>query len=226
MRNRKKNNKILIVVCFLAVVLGISLGFAANSRNLEITDIEANVNPDEVDLDVIFDNDQVASNELAVVKGVGTGADPTEVGAKITNPAVDGVAPVISGFSSRFNAKGQVVEYKFYVYNQSPYKAYLESAQFTVATGEHKTCTAVSADTTNATLVSNACKDISLSLLVDGNAILSTESASFASHSIDVNSWKEITVRIAYDGVNYPLPDGNMKVTFDGIRLLYTTIEQ
>ena len=227
MRGKKKNkNKALIAICFIVTMLGITLGFAANSRNLDITNIGANVNPEAVDLDVIFDNDQVASNNIATVKGVGTGADPTEPGATITNPSVAGVAPVISGFTSKFTEKGQNVEYKFYVYNQSPYKAFLEKAQFTIETGEHKTCTAISAGTANETNIANACKDITLSLIVDGNTILSTGSSTFTTHSIDVNTWKEITVKIAYDGNDYPLPDGDMKVSFDAIRLFYTTIEQ
>ena len=227
MRGKKKNkNKVLIAICFIATMLGITLGFAANSRNLDITNIGANVNPEAVDLDVIFDNDQVVSNNIATVKGVGTGADPTETGATITNPSVAGVAPGISGFTSKFTEKGQNVEYKFYVYNQSPYKAFLEKAQFTIETGEHKTCTAISVGTVNETNIANACKDITLSLIVDGNTILSTGSSTFATHSIDVNTWKEITVKIAYDGNDYPLPDGDMKVSFDAIRLIYTTIEQ
>lgn len=228
MRGKKSKNKksLVVVLCAMVVVLGLTIGFAAYSRNLDISNIGANVNPDDVDLDVIFDNDQTEANNLSVVKGVGTGADSSEAGAVITNPAVSGVAPVISGFTSKFTEKGQVVEYKFYVHNQSPYTAFLQGAQFTNEAGTHKSCSAVSSGASNATTIENACKDISLSLVVDGNTILSTADAEFESHSIDVNSFKEITVRIAYDGVDYPLPDGDMRVTFDGIRLLYTTIEQ
>ena len=194
--------------------------------NLDITNIGANVNPEDADLNVIFDDDQILNNEISPVKGTGTGSDYLESGAIITNPITNGIAPVISGFTSKFSEKGQVVEYKFYVYNKSEYIAYLESAQFTVSTGEHKTCEAVSASTTNPTYITNACKDITLSLIVDGKTILSTGTSSYESHSINTNEWKEITVKIAYDGTGYPLPDGDMKVTFDGIRLLYTTIEQ
>lgn len=226
MRGKKNKKNMVVVFCSMALVLAFTLGFAAYSRNLDISNIGANVNPDDVDLDVIFDNDNVAANSLDVVKGVGTGADVTESGAVITNPAVSGVAPVISGFTSKFIEKGQVVEYKFYVHNQSAYTAFLESAQFTVSTGSHKVCTAVSEGTSNSTTINNACEDISLALVVDGKTILSTGNAVFESHSIDSNTWKEIIVRIAYDGTTYPLPDGDMKVSFDGIRLLYTTIEQ
>ena len=227
MRGKKKNNnKMIAMICLVVVVFALTLGFAANSRNLDITNIGGTVNPGERELDVIFDNDQVANNDLNVVKGEGSAADELESGAVITNPTVPGVAPVISGFRSNFSEKGQSVEYKFYVHNKSEYTAYLESAQFTVSTGEHKSCVAVSPGTANPTHISNACKDITLSLLVDGSAILSTDGASFKSHSINVNEWKEITVKIAYDGTTYPLPDGDMKVEFDGIRLLYTTIEQ
>ena len=227
MRGKKRNNnKTIVIICFIVAVFALSLGFAANSRNLDITNIGANVNPEERDLDVIFDNDQVLNNELAPVKGTGTGADTSEAGAVITNPITQGVAPVISGFTSKFSEKGQSVEYKFYVYNRSEYIAYLESAQFTISTGEHKSCEAVSPGNTNSTYITNACKDITLSLIVDGDTILSTETSTFESHSINVNTWKEITVKIAYDGTTYPLPDGDMKVTFDGIRMLYTTIEQ
>lgn len=227
MRGKKKNNnKTIAIICLVVVVFALTLGFAANSRNLDISNIGGTVNPGERELDVIFDNDQVLNNDLNVVKGEGSAADATETGAVITNPTTTGVAPVISGFTSKFSEKGQSVEYKFYVYNKSEYTAYLEGANFTVSTGDHKVCSAVSPSTTNSTHVANACKDISLSLIVDGKTILSTGSATYESHSINVNEWKEITIKIAYDGTNYPLPDGDMKVTFDGIRLIYTTIEQ
>lgn len=227
MRGKKSSNKSLFVVlCSMVIVLTLTIGFAAYSRNVEISNIGANVNPNEVDLEVIFDNDQDASNELSVVKGVGEGADPIETGAIITNPTVSGVAPVISGFTSKFTEKGQSVEYTFYVHNDSSYTAFLESAEFTVATGTHKTCVAVSTGTTNSTTIQNACEDITLSVIVDDKTILSTGASAFLSHSIPVNGFKEIKVRIAYDGATYPLPDGDMRVTFDGIRLLYTTIEQ
>lgn len=227
MRGKKKNNnKMIAMICLVVAVFALTLGFAANSRNLDITNIGGTVNPGERELDIIFDNDQVLNNELGVVKGDGSAADDLESGAVITNPTVPGVAPVISGFTSKFSEKGQSVEYKFYVHNKSEYTAYLESAQFTVSTGDHKSCVAVSPNTTNQSHITNACKDITLSLIVDGSTILSTNGSTFKSHSINVNEWKEVTIKIAYDGTNYPLPDGDMKVEFDGIRLLYTTIEQ
>lgn len=225
-KKTKKNNKNLAVVCFLAIMFALTLGFAANSKNLDILNIGANVNPEAIDLDVIFDNDQTSGNALGVVKGTGTGADTSETGATITNPTTSNTAPTISGFNAKLTEKGQTVEYKFYVYNKSPYTAYLENVQFTSSTEGHKNCVALSPSATNPTLVSNACKDITFSLSVDGKTILSTGAATFESHSINVNSWKEVTIKIAYDGTQYPLPDGDMKVTFDGIRLIYTTLEQ
>ena len=120
MKGRKNNQKKkLILVSLLLIIVTLSLGFAANSRYLEINGIEGNVNPESQDLDVIFDNDQVSTNDLSVVKGIGTGADSSETGAKIVNPTTQGVAPTITGFTSNFTEKGQTVEYKFYVYKMS-----------------------------------------------------------------------------------------------------------
>jgi hypothetical protein len=88
-----------------------------------------------------------------------------------------------------------------------------------------KSCSAIEGGT-NATLVQNACNDITLSLKVGNNTILSTNTAEFTTHTIAAGAWQQVVVEIAYDGTGYPLPDGDMKVTFDGIKLNYTTIAQ
>lgn len=222
---KERSTKVIAVIALIAAVFGLSIGFAAYSRTLDITNLEATVTPSESELDVFFDNDQVKDNELAVVKGEGTGAVSTETGATITNPALNsGTQPTITGFTANFTAKGQSVLYTFYVYNNSPYNAYLESVSFTGAT-PHKTCEATAAGT-NATLVQNACNDITLSLKVGSDTILSTNTAEFKTHTIAAGAWQPVVVEIAYDGTTYPLPDGDMKVTFDGIKLNYTTIAQ
>ena len=222
---KQRSTKVIAVVALIAAVFGLSIGFAAYSRTLNITNIDATVTPGESELDVFFDNDQTKDNALEVVKGTGTGALSTEEGATITNPALNsGTQPTISGFTANFTAKGQSVVYTFYVYNNSPYNAYLNAVSFTGAE-PHKSCEATAAGT-NATLVQNACNDITLSLKVGTDTILSTNSAAFKSHTIAAGAWQPVVVEIAYDGTTYPLPDGDMKVTFDGIQLSYTTIAQ
>lgn len=223
---KERSTKIIAIIALVIAVIGLSIGFAAYTRNLEITDLEGSVNPGAMDLDVFFDNDQEKDNDLAVVKGVGTASVADETGATITNSDLNsGSNPTISGFRAKFTQKGQSVKYTFYVYNNSPYNAYLESVNFT-GNAPHKTCVAIDTENTNDVNVQNACEDITLSLSVGNDTILSTGDASFKSHTIAAGTWQEVVVEIAYDGTAHPVPDGDMKVTFDGIRLGYTTIEQ
>lgn len=222
---KERSSKILAIIALIVAVVGLTIGFAAYTRSLDITNLQGTVNPGESELDVIFDNDQEKGNDLAVVKGVGEAALASETGATITNPELNsGSNPTISGFQAQFKEKGQKVEYTFYVYNNSPYSAYLDEVKFT-GNEPHKTCTAIGTGV-NATLVANACNDINVSLKVDDATILSTNGGTFASHTIAAGAFKKVVVELAYDGENYPLPDGDMRVIFDGIQLHYTTIAQ
>ena len=48
---------------FIAI-FGFSIGFAAYSRNLEISDIEGTVQPGDAELDIIIDDDQKVVGEF------------------------------------------------------------------------------------------------------------------------------------------------------------------
>jgi hypothetical protein len=221
---KQRSTKMIAIIALIAILFGLSIGFAAYSRNLDITNLGATVTPGVSELDVFFDNDQVKDNQLAVVKGVGAGAVTDEIGATITNPVINsGNLPIITGFTANFTAKKQAVVYTFYVYNNSPYSVYLNELSFIDAT--EKTCEAINKNTTNATLVKNACNDISLSLKIEGITVLSTADSSPVSHTLPPGNWKKIEIEIAYKGNQYPLPDGPMKVTFSGIRIGYSTIK-
>jgi len=223
---KERSTKIIAVIALVVAVVGLSIGFAAYTRSLNITDIQGTVTPGDMDLDVLFDNDQNNENTVSVVKGIGSAAVADETGATITNSVLDsGSNPTISGFRANFSKKGESVTYTFYVYNNSPYNAYLESVTFTGAT-PHKTCEALDETDENDEVVANACKDITLSLKVGTDTILSTGEATYKSHTIGAGQWQQVTVEIVYNGAEYPLPAGDMKVTFDGIRLGYTTIAQ
>lgn len=223
---KERSTKVVAVLALIIAVIGLTVGYAAYTRSLDITDLQGTVNPGDSELDVFFDNDTTKDNALAVVRGEGTAVLPTETGAEITNPVLNsGGNPTITGFRAKFTAKNQTVTYKFYVYNNSPYNAYLTGASFT-GTAPHKTCAALDGVTANADVIANACQDITLSLKVGDETILSTGNASFASHTIQAGEWKEVFVTMAYDGTQYPLPDGDMSVAFDGIQLSYSTIAQ
>jgi len=223
---KERGTKVVAIVALVVAVLGLTIGFAAYARNLKITDVLGSVTPDEMDLDVYFDNDQIKDNELLAVKGVGTATLVDEVGAVITNPQLgSGTTPTISGFRANFSNIGQSVKYTFYVYNNSSYNAYLESVSFT-GDAPHKNCVLLDTANTNSELAQSACDAITLSLKVGEDTILSTKDTSFKSHTIEASKWKEVVVEIAYDDSKSPMPDGDMKVTFDGIKLGYTTIAQ
>ena len=223
---KERGTKLIATFALVLAIIGLSVGFAAYSRNLDINTLEGTITTADTELDVFFDNNQTKGDELGNVKGTGTAAVTDEVGAAIANGTLNATPssnPTISGFVAEFSEKGQEVEYTFYVYNNSPHKAYLESAAF-LNGGSPKTCTAI--DEVDETNKENACDEINLHLEIDGKKIVSTDSASFETHVIEPGAWKEVVVRIAYDGTEHALPDGDVKVTFDGIRLSYTTIEQ
>ena len=80
---KERTSKIIAVVALVIGVVALSIGFAAYSRDMNITDLDGEINPGEMELDVLFDNDTTADNDLANVFGQGVAAVEGEDGAEL-----------------------------------------------------------------------------------------------------------------------------------------------
>ena len=219
---KERNSKTIAIIALFIGVIGLSVGFAAFTRNLDIKS-EASINPGNLALNVEFtaDNDDNDENDTNTVTATVTGA---------TAGDASNANPTISGLKANFTAKGQSVTYTFYVHNASDYVAYLKKAEFKNVTGKSSNivCTAgvsTTENTVNAPEGSTAaCDDISLTLSIAGEEAFSTTKESFSSPSIEKNEYQQVIVTISYDG-NNPLPDGDFSVEFGDIVLSYSSLQ-
>lgn len=216
---KERSSKIIAIVALIVGIVGLTVGFAAFTRDLNITFSESNVKVSG-DLDVKILASNTTTDTTKTVVGELDGAT-SALDATISD---DGLT--ISGLGATFDGKGQSVEYDFYIYNNSEYDAYLKKVEFLNYTGEqkNKVCTAVNG--TTQTLVDASCNDISLTIEVGGEEVINTQDSNFSSPGITKGTTVAAKIIITYnDGTGTAkLPDGDFKINFGGIRLSYSSL--
>ena len=222
-----KNSKVIAIAALLVAVVGLSIGFAAFSNTLKISS-GATVTPDSDTFKVRFSSKSDSLDASAVagsaVTGEGYEAGATATAATIDNDATEQVGdatvtvPKITNLKAQFTKPGQAVKYTFYARNEGEYVAYLNSITF----GE-KACAAVEGGGADATKVTAACGDITLTVSVGGTNYTSTNDA-ITAQTIAVGGNHEIIVTIDYAKGNSPV-DGPFTVTFDDVALVYSSVD-
>ncbi len=223
-RTRKrynKNTKILIIMVLMIGVIGLSIGFSAFSKNLDINST-ATVTPDPSDFKILFSSskDSVVDGNLEFSWGDGTATGST---ATIDNN--DPSHPKITGLKATFTNSGQSAAWEFYVTNQGKYTAYLKKIEF----GD-KTCTAKPG--TSQDLVDDACRKIefllsfNLSDSSNPNYLRDVaETRTITNHPLAKGVFEPVTIWIGNDYTNTDaaVADGDFDVTFGDITLTYSS---
>lgn len=214
---KERSTKIIAIVALVVSVVGLSVGFAAFSKDLNITFSESSVTPGgSLDLKfVVSEDDKTGTNKTVTAKLNGATA--------ANDATIAGDASSISGLTATFTDKGQSVDYDFYIYNASEYDAYLRKVTFENYTGQNKNkvCTAIGA--TNVELVANACDDITLSISVGGENVTSTLEDGFSTPEIEHGKTIPVKITISYAGDSL-LPNGDFKINFGAIKLSYSSL--
>ena len=217
---KERNSKIIAIIALIVGIVGVTIGFAAFTRDLNITFSETNVKVSgDLDVRILASNDVEDTNKtVAATLNDATSALDATISA-------DGLT--ISNLGATFSDKNQSVEYDFYIYNNSEYDSYLKKVEFLNYTGKeiNKVCTAVNGTTQS--LVDESCEDISLTITVAGETIVDTKDANFSVPKIDKGETVAAKITIAYDGGEGTaiLPDGDFKIEFGGIKLSYSSLE-
>lgn len=215
---KKRNNKLMIVVILLACVVGLSVGFAAFSTILNIKS-SARVTPSKEDFKPGLSGSEDGSTDPVPPDKTGEGVDATD--AVITEK--DGNTE-ISNLSATFKKPGQKVVYTFYMRNTSPYILYLKNITFKDANGSSakKVCTGESGATNS--LVQAACNDIVLSVKPGGSDPITETQENIVNHSIAKGETEPVVVTIEYlPGGN--VADGNFSVQFGDVSIEYRTAD-
>lgn len=235
---KDRGGKAIAIVALMIGVVGLTIGFAAFSNTLTIKS-EALVTPDASLFNVDFSNEN-AVNKTAVTTGgvVPTLSPSTPVTgfagetATINNDNASG--PIIQNLKATFTSPGQSVTYEFYTKNIGELKAYLNSVNFSNATGAEtfKTCAKVTEGKTateQATdaLVTAACEGISLTLTLGSENFTATKARSAFStataHDLESTGSEKVTVVISY-AANSEQADGDFTVKFGDIQLVYGSV--
>ena len=205
-----EKNRTALLVGLIAAVLVISVGFAAFANNLTIK-ATADVTPNASDFSVVFSNSSssVSTNAVAPTK---TPSTITATSATINNQT----SPTLQNISVSFTEPGQKAEYNLYVYNAGQYLAYLNSVTFKGT----KSCTpGTGAD---ATLVSNACNSITMTVKV-GNTTYSSTTNNITNKTLAAGAGEAVKVTIEYAS-NGARADGPFTVSFNDVSLYYATV--
>lgn len=229
---KNRSTKIIAIAALFIAVIGLSIGFAAFSSTLTINS-SATVTPEQSQWKVGFvfsTTDALSTYYNTPAVGTYTIANNVTLGqeyvasadVKILNVETsnNSGSALLENLSAAFTAPGQKVTYKFYVKNESPMPAYLHAVRYT----GNKSCGAVASGDGDATLVQNACDNITVTTHIAGQDISdSTASTTITSGgTIAAGGTAEVTVDINY-AANY-FVDTPISATFKTIEFDYNAV--
>lgn len=219
---KERGSKIIAIVALLVAIVGLSIGFAAYSSTLVISNTSATVGAaSETDFSVILSTsdtvDETTIGNLLTTATVTGGAQAVlkEATGDFT-PSMSGTT--ISGLSARFTEPGQSVTYKVYAHNAGKFIAYLND----LTIGEKK-CTAN--EGTTQSFVDAVCPSITMSVKVGNDAETMTSLNSINNHTLGIGKYEPITIVMNYTATD-ARTDGDFTVDFGQISLQYDHLEK
>lgn len=224
---KDRSAKVLAIIALFVAVIGLSLGFAAFSQNLDIKPA-AQVEPKATTFRVVFSSSKssVMTSQITPTFDPSDDNAPSGDNATIANPAegTNESNPTISGINAKFTAPGQTVTYTFYAFNEGEYDAYLRSVKFNGA----KTCTP-SASLTNhsagsAESVEAACAGIKVKVTVGSDSDITADKEDFKEHKLLKSAGEEVKVEIKYEEES-SVADGDFTVALPTITLNYQSVD-
>ncbi len=227
MQSKDRTFQVIAIVGLIIGVGALTLGFAAFSTSLTIhSSAEVNLGEQVLDVEFSTSSSSVVNGNSATVTGVASG----ETGASGSAATIN--ATTVENIHAIFTKPGQTVTYTFYVYNNSPFTAYLNGIAFEDITGSSpaakKECTPKTGAGVNGVTngLEAACGDISLSISVDGFSTTETKTGSqiTPAKSIAAGEAKTVIVTVTYADNNHPV-DGDFEVAFGDIKLDYSSVQ-
>ena len=220
----ERNTRLIALVALVAAVGGLSLGFSAFTRNLDIQP-QAEVTLDKDVFKVEFSN-QSDSVDASNVTASGEPGEATGEEATIVN----GDKPTISNLKAKFTKPGQKVTYSFYAVNSGSLDAYLTNIEFKNITSKDakKECTPKDGgNPATADTLTSVCEQIKLTVTVDTSVAATTTQAVQDEHKIEKYASETyhshpVKVEIEYPE-NAPVPDGDFEVKFGDVELTYSS---
>ena len=197
-----RSTKVVAIIALLVGVLGLSVGFSAYSKTLNINNVQATVQGNASNFQVLFSksSDSTASGSVTGSGDV-TGGTAT----------IDGTT--ISNLTANFTKAGSVT-YDFFVRNEGLMPAHLKKITY----GE-KSCTTTNGATQS--LVTAACNDITVTVTVGGQAFTGNTTETSKVPVLNKKTGAAVSVKITNSGAN--AVDGDFKATIANISLEYSS---
>lgn len=218
---KERGAKVIAIVALLVGIVGLSIGFAAFSRDLNISSGGV-VTPDASTFKVQFSNSESTygqDSNLVVTPNNETYGDVASISA------VDNTT--ITNLNAKFKLPGDSVSYTFYVHNTGLYDAFLKSITFAAVSGSDKVkvCN-YDANNTSADMAEAACASINISVQVGegtNSVTASSTSLNISTHKLEKGKYEKVVVTISYTD-HSAVADGDFNVQFGDIKLHYSTV--
>lgn len=213
-----RNPRLKIVIILFILIMGLSVGFAAFSKTLNVTTThKVQPNASEFSVGLSTSSSSLTSGEVTPTVLAGS-IEATNL--VITNN--NGVSS-ISGGSAKITGAGPALSYEFYVYNSGKYTAYLNSVTFNNVSGESsfKVCTPLPGETTSS--ISSDCSNLRYFLSIGSLSIINTTTnGNINNHALEPGSGEKVSIQMVYTGTK---PKSDFKFEFGSIDLSYSTAD-
>lgn len=213
---KNRDSKVIAIIALVIAVVGLSVGFAAFTQNLQITPT-ATVKADSSKFKVEFSNStEVISGDSETVQG--KFATGEEAGGNAGTATI--TATTMTNATATITKDDQEITYEWYVVNDGELDAYLTKVEFNpqsiacAATGE-------SMAEANTDLINTACKTIKVTLTVDSDDYTTTDN-SMTGKKITAGDNKKVKLSIKA-GEGTTLTDSDYTVTVGTITLTYSS---
>ncbi len=221
---KQKGTNIVALLALVVAVVGLTFGYAAFSKTLDITS-DATVTPSQDTFNIDFS----AVADSTVTTGI-TPAAATGVGGSATITNNSATTPSVSDLTTTFTNIGQTATYTLYARNVGEYDAWLKSVNFEKPTDASEFITCTAGTGANAEMVEKACGTITISIKVGTDEAL-TDTATYgtSTHSLGAGNSEPIVITVSYNGdsnvTNSGRVDGPFTVKFGKISLNYSTVK-
>lgn len=223
---KDRSSKVIAIVALLVAVVGLSVGFAAFTRDLTISS-DAAVSP-ENNMKVLFSSsgtEQLAGTVTGVVTPTPVEGGENQPSADVATIASDG-STTISGLKANFTKPGQTVTYEFYAHNDGAFDAYLTTITFKTVDGTQlRECNVT--EGTTAEYATNACNDITLNVTVgEDTSVITTDTSEtgITNHLLAKGAYEKVVVTISYP-TGSDVSDGDFDVEFGDITFTYSSVD-